>query len=118
MINHFDALTTIRQFGKGNPTDIIMSYRNFAACIKAIESSKGAFNVQPGSQKAKKKMATTIRPSAESTCWPVNWNANGPSPFSFCLVHEGQMVTKIVCPWPTWYSVRRIVASSSCWPQK
>lgn len=48
----FDALTSIRQFGKGNPTDIIMSYKNFASCLKSIEASKGAFNVQPGSQKA------------------------------------------------------------------
>lgn len=48
----FDALTTIRQLGKGNPSDIIMSYTNFAACIKVIEASKGAFNVVPGSQRA------------------------------------------------------------------
>jgi hypothetical protein len=48
----FDALTTIRQFGKGNPTDVVMSYKNFASCIKRIEASKGAFNVVPGSQRA------------------------------------------------------------------
>lgn len=48
----FDSLTTIRQLGKGTPTDIIMSYRNFAQCLKVIEASKGAFNVTPGSQKA------------------------------------------------------------------
>lgn len=48
----FDALTTIRQFGKGNPTDVLMSYKNFGSCLKVIEGSKGAFNVQPGSQKA------------------------------------------------------------------
>lgn len=48
----FDALTTIRQLGKGNPTDVVMSYTNFASCLKVIESSKGAFNVMPGSQKA------------------------------------------------------------------
>ena len=48
----FDALTTIRQLGKGNPTDIVMSYTNFAACLKVIEASKGSFNVMPGSQKA------------------------------------------------------------------
>jgi hypothetical protein len=48
----FDALTTIRQLGKGNPTDVIMSYKNLGACIKVIESSKGAFNVTPGSTKA------------------------------------------------------------------
>jgi hypothetical protein len=48
----FDGLTTIRQFGKGNPTDVLMSYKNFGSCLKVIEGSKGAFNVQPGSQKA------------------------------------------------------------------
>lgn len=48
----FDALTTIRQFGKGNPSDVIMSYKNLGSCMKAIEASKGAFNVKPGSQSA------------------------------------------------------------------
>lgn len=48
----FDALTTIRQLGKGNPTDVVMSYTNFASCVKVIEASKGAFNVVPGSQRA------------------------------------------------------------------
>jgi hypothetical protein len=48
----FDALTTVRQFGKGNPTDIIMSYKNLGSCMKVIETSKGAFNVKPGSQQA------------------------------------------------------------------
>lgn len=48
----FDALTTVRQFGKGNPTDVVMSYKNIAACMKTIEHSKGAFNVKPGSQSA------------------------------------------------------------------
>jgi hypothetical protein len=48
----FDALTTIRQLGKGNPTDVVMSYKNLSSCMKVIELSKGAFNVTPGSQKA------------------------------------------------------------------
>lgn len=48
----FDSLTTVRQFGRGNPTDIVMSYKHFANCLKSIEVSKGAFNVTPGSQKA------------------------------------------------------------------
>lgn len=52
MAKIFDALTTIRQRGKGNPTDVVMSYKNFASATKAIESSKGAFNVQPGSHSA------------------------------------------------------------------
>lgn len=52
MAQIFDALTTIRQRGKGNPTDVVMSYKNFASAIKAIEASKGSFNVSPGSHSA------------------------------------------------------------------
>lgn len=48
----FDALTTTRQFGKGNPNTVLMSYKNLGACMKVIEASKGSFNVTPGSQKA------------------------------------------------------------------
>ncbi len=48
----FDALTTIRQLGKGTPTDVAMSYKNLGSCMKVIEASKGAFNVKPGSQSA------------------------------------------------------------------
>jgi hypothetical protein len=48
----FDALTTIRQRGKGNPQDVVMSYKNLGSCMKVIEASKGAFNVKPGSQSA------------------------------------------------------------------
>lgn len=47
----FDSLTQVRTFGKGNPTDIVMSYKNFGSCIKVLESSKGAFNVVPNSTK-------------------------------------------------------------------
>jgi hypothetical protein len=46
----FDALTTVRQLGKGNPTDVVMSYKNLGSAMKVIEASKGAFNVRPGSQ--------------------------------------------------------------------
>jgi hypothetical protein len=48
----FDALTTIRQLGKGNPSDVVMSYKNLGSCLKVIESSKGAFNVVPDTNKA------------------------------------------------------------------
>jgi hypothetical protein len=48
----FDSLTTVRQLGKGNPSDVVMSYKNLASCMKAIEVSKGSFNVVAGSQKA------------------------------------------------------------------
>ena len=52
LLKIFDALTQVRTFGKGNPTDIVMSYKNFGSAVKVIVASKGAFNVQPGSQKA------------------------------------------------------------------
>lgn len=48
----FDAFVTIRQLGKGNPSDLVMSYKTLGACMKVIELSKGAYNVAPGSQKA------------------------------------------------------------------
>lgn len=48
----FDALTTIRRLGRGNPTDVVMSYKNFGTCLKIVEASKGGFNVSPGSSKA------------------------------------------------------------------
>ncbi len=48
----FDALTEIRQKGKGMPTEILMSYKNLGSAMKVIEGSKGAFNVVPNSQKA------------------------------------------------------------------
>ena len=47
----FDGLTTIRTYGKGNPTEIVMSYRNFGSCMKVLENSKGAYNVVPNSSK-------------------------------------------------------------------
>lgn len=48
----FDGYTQTRLYGKGAPTDIIMSYNRLAAVMKIVEASKGAFNVVPGSQKA------------------------------------------------------------------
>jgi hypothetical protein len=48
----FDAYTQTRLYGKGMPTDIVMSYTNFAYVMKVIEASKGAYNVSPGSNKA------------------------------------------------------------------
>lgn len=47
----FDAYVTIRTFGKGNPAEAIMSYRNFGYVLANLESSKGAFNVIAGSEK-------------------------------------------------------------------
>lgn len=48
----FDKLVQARQFGKGNPSDAVMSFTNLGYCMKIIEQSKGAFNVVPNSQKA------------------------------------------------------------------
>jgi hypothetical protein len=48
----FYALVTVRRLGKGNPMEVLMSYTNLGYCMAAIEASKGAFNVTPGSQKA------------------------------------------------------------------
>lgn len=48
----FDGYTQTRLFGKGAPTDILMSYKNFGTVMKIVEASKGAYNVVPDSKKA------------------------------------------------------------------
>lgn len=48
----FDGYTVTRRFGKGAPTDILMSLRNLGFVMKVIEASKGAYNVATGSKKA------------------------------------------------------------------
>lgn len=48
----FKAFVTIRQRGKGNPNEVLVSYKHFGNILSNIESSKGAFNVVPDSQKA------------------------------------------------------------------
>lgn len=57
----FDGFTQTRLFGKGRPTDIVMSLTNLGYVMKVIEASKGAFNVQPGSQKASQYGWTEIQ---------------------------------------------------------
>jgi hypothetical protein len=47
----FDAFTVIRNRGKGNPLTVLMSYKHLGTAMKQLESSKGAFNVVPGSTK-------------------------------------------------------------------
>jgi hypothetical protein len=47
----FDAFTNIRRFYKGNPNKAVMSFKNFGTAMKQLESSKGAYNVVPGSRK-------------------------------------------------------------------
>ena len=48
----FDAYTDIRKFGRGNPNEVLVSYKNLGSIMKLIESSKGAFKVAPTSEKA------------------------------------------------------------------
>lgn len=48
----FNAFTQTRRLGKGNPTDVLLSYKNWGFVIAVVEASKGAFNVRPGSMKA------------------------------------------------------------------
>jgi hypothetical protein len=57
----FDAYTQTRLFGKGAPTDILMSYKNLGTVLKIVEASKGAFNVEPGSKKASQYGWTEIQ---------------------------------------------------------
>ncbi len=47
----FDAFTKIRNKGKGNPTDVIMSFKNLGSVMKSLETGKGAYNHVPGSTK-------------------------------------------------------------------
>lgn len=48
----FNAFTQTRRLGKGKPTEILMSYKNWGYVIAVVEASKGAYNVKPGSAKA------------------------------------------------------------------
>ena len=36
----FDAQTTVRRLGRGNPGECLMSYRNFAQCMKELEGNR------------------------------------------------------------------------------
>lgn len=40
----FDAYTTIRNKGKGMPDKVVMSYSNFGAVLKLLETSKGSYH--------------------------------------------------------------------------
>ena len=48
----FDAYVTIRRLGRGSPFSVVMSYKNYGSCVKALEVQKGSFNVKVGSTKA------------------------------------------------------------------
>lgn len=48
----FNAFTQTRRLGKGKPSEILMSYKNFGYVMAVVEASKGAYNVKAGSAKA------------------------------------------------------------------
>jgi len=48
----FNAYTKTRLYGKGAPTDIVMSLTNLGYVMQVVEASKGAYNVKVGSSKA------------------------------------------------------------------
>lgn len=47
----FDGYTKVKQRGKGNPTTVIMSYKNMGTVMKQLETNKGAYNIIQGSEK-------------------------------------------------------------------
>ncbi len=57
----FYGFTQTRRYGKGRPTDIIMSYNNLAIVMAIVEASKGAFNVVPNSYKASQYGFTEVK---------------------------------------------------------
>lgn len=48
----FDGFTATRQYGKGNPTTVLMSYKHLGSVMKAVELSKGAYKVTPNTKSA------------------------------------------------------------------
>lgn len=48
----FDAYVRIRRLGGGMPFKVVMSYKNYGSCLKALETEKGAFNVRPMSKQS------------------------------------------------------------------
>jgi hypothetical protein len=48
----FRGLVKVAKFGKGKPTEALMSLTNLGYCMEVIENQKGSFNVVPNSQKA------------------------------------------------------------------
>jgi hypothetical protein len=57
----FAGFTHTRRFGKGRPTDIIMSYNNLAVVMAIVEASKGAFNVVANSYKTSQYGFTEVK---------------------------------------------------------
>lgn len=46
----FDHYVTTRKIGKGNPTEVVMSYKHLASAMKVIESQKGAYKMADGTK--------------------------------------------------------------------
>lgn len=47
----FDAYVVIKNRGKGNPSKVVMSYKNFGSVLKLLETQKGAFHQDQKSTK-------------------------------------------------------------------
>lgn len=41
----FDTYNTVRATGRGNATDVLLSYKHLASCMKVIEAQKGPYRV-------------------------------------------------------------------------
>ena len=48
----FDAYVDVRIKARGTATDVLMSFKNLANCMKKVELGKGDFKVKPDSEKA------------------------------------------------------------------
>ena len=48
----FDGYVDVRIKARGKATDVLMSYKNFANCMKKVELGKGDFKVKPETEKA------------------------------------------------------------------
>jgi len=48
----FDAFVTVRTFGKGNPTEAMMSYKHWGSILKLLELQTGSYRQKEGSSKA------------------------------------------------------------------
>lgn len=48
----FDAYVDVRIKARGKATDVLMSYKNLANCMKKVELGKGDFKVSPNTEKA------------------------------------------------------------------
>jgi hypothetical protein len=48
----FDAYLQHRQYASGNARELLISYKHFGTILKLLESTRGAYNIVPGSNKA------------------------------------------------------------------